>query len=157
MIWACSVGEKKHIILYLMIHTVTSAEIWCISDSCWVPHMKVTQIKTEKIRFNVICAVHTFMKRTDLSRIWAKKSGFFPPAASGVAEKLGINLNIRRTNMHRFLVSESQNGAQIEHSSKNNGERHLPVTRPKQKEIDIHLDSLPYKFILEFAQKEQRT
>ncbi len=38
------------------------------------PHMKVAQIGIEKIRFHVICAVHTVVKTSDLSHIWAKKS-----------------------------------------------------------------------------------
>lgn len=53
-----------------MGHTsVTSAGTRYVSDLG--PHMKVTQIKNEKVRLHAIWAFHTVMKRTDLNLIWA--------------------------------------------------------------------------------------
>ncbi len=57
---------KSHMNSDTTVYTaVTFQNIWPVSDL--VPHMEVTQIGIEKIRFHAVCAVHNVMRKTDLS------------------------------------------------------------------------------------------
>ncbi len=50
---------------------------FCRAVSNLVLHMEVAQIGIEKIRFHVVCAVHTVMRKSDLSHV-SKKIRFGP-------------------------------------------------------------------------------